>query len=304
MSTEQQLMDSALDNIGLADDDNPIEPDIIDDDPEVIEDAVIIDDEPPEDPPGFTSYEDWIAAGKDPDDWQGKNKYNQQYELIQDNKGIKSELRGMNDMLRQTVDATNSMRDKAYQEGLDQANEDLKEAMENNDAKAVNDARDKIDNLEKPVAPPEQPQVNPLHQQFFDTNPVIDQGDAQYDPEVMGEFERIYNGRLRADGVGRDTKLSERAIKGYMNDALKSAKSLFPEKFESKRNTRQTTGKSTPKRTASKKNPVSSIKAVEVKTRNRHDTSPVMDLYNTILKDKNGGKAAADAFAAKMGIEE
>lgn len=259
-------------------------------------------DDPVEDdnPPGFIGYQKWVDSGKDPDDWQGKNKYSQQYDLIQNNKGFKSELRDMNDMLRQTVDATTAMQEERYQQGRAEAKEELETALANNDAQAAVAAQEKL-NKPAPARATQAP-VNPVHDQFFSSNAVIDQGSAEFDGEVMGEFQRIYNGRLRADGVGPSDQLSERAIKGYMKSALDGAKQLFPDKFESPRNNRRNAG-SKNKRNTEQSDAVDSIKGVKIETRNPRDDNALMDTYNHILNMKGGGKEAADKFAAKMGVK-
>ena len=287
-------MNAALDELGVPSGDDPV----INADPPINE-PLPVEDPPPEpeiedNPPGYVPYQDWVDDGKDPDDWQGKNKYSQQYDLIQDNKGIKSELRGMNELLRQTVDATTAMQDDAYKRGMTEAKAELQVAIDNEDINGVVAAKDKIADL-TPPAP--SPQVNPIHAQFFESNAIVDKASSQYDSEIMGEFERIYNGRLKVDGVSRDQPLSERAIQGYMNAALKSAKELFPDKFESPRNNRQAP-KNTGKRAAPTKTPGDNIRNIKVTTKNPRDNNAVNDVYEAI---KAKDPKAAEEFAKKMG---
>lgn len=296
MSTEE--MNAALDDLGIPGGDEPIinaDPPINDPPPveDPIEEPIA---EPEAKPPGYISYQDWVDDGKDPDDWQGKNKYSQQYDLIQNNKEFKSELRGMNDLLRQTVDATTSMQEDAYKRGMAEAKVELDAAIESEDVNAVIAAKDKMADLTPPQAAPK---ANPIHGQFFSSNAVLDQSSAQFDPEFKGEFERIYNGRLQADGVRPDQQLSERAIQGYMNSALKSAKELFPDKFESPRNNRQAV-KPNAKRAAPSKTPGDNIKGMHITTKNPRDTNALSDVYEAI---KAKDPKAAEAFAEKMGVQ-
>lgn len=258
--------------------------------PEVIEQEL----EVAENPPGYVSYEDWVADGKNPDDWQGKNKYSQQYDLIQDNKGIKSELRGLNDLMRQTVDATTAMQEEKYNQGKIDAKSELDKAIAEEDINAVIAAKDKMANLTPPAATP---QVNPVHNEFFSSNAVLDKSSSQYDPEFSNEFERIYHGKLQADGVMPGQMLSNQAIQGYMGLALKSAKELFPDKFVSPRNSRQA-AKPTTKRAAPTKTAADNIKNIKVTTKNPRDTNAVNDVYEAI---KAKDPKAAEAFAKRMG---
>lgn len=294
--SESDEMAAALDKIGIHGVvEDVIEDDVIDEDDDIEE---VEDDAIDETPPGFISHADYVAKNGNDDGWKGKAAYNAEYKRIQDNKELRNEIKGMNDMLKQTVAATQSMQDAAYQRGLESAKAELQEALDNNDAQGVYDAQAKIQSMPKPQAAP---RINPVHSEFFSSNPIVDSGSDQYDGELMGEFQRIYNGRLQVDGVRPDQELSPRAIKGYMSEALKSAKSLFPEKFESPRNLRKTTQQSN-KRTTVKSAPVDALKNQRFTTKNSRDTNPAMDIYNSILNAKDGGKDAADKFAQKMGI--
>ena len=289
-------MDAALDNLGLGTNDaEPIKAEIVE---EEVEAEEIEEEELDENPPGYVSYQEWVDSGKDPDDWQGKNKYSQQYDLIQDKKDAKAEMRSLTDMVRQTAEATTALREESYQKGLAEAKAEYNQAIEDNDAQGVADARDKMDSL-TPVAPA-RPTVNPVLGDFFASNPVLDQGSDQFDDEFQGEFARIYNGKLRADGVQPDVAISERAMKGYLKSAMDSTKTLFPDKFESPRNSRKTTTTKS-KRTTLKSAPVDSIKDVKVKTKNSRDNNAMMDVYEAIKA--SGGQEAADAFATKMGVK-
>lgn len=290
-------MNAALDDLGITDDPaiNADPPKI---EPEEIEEE-IEEEEIEDNPPGYMSYEDWIADGKDPDDWQGKNKYSQQYDLIQHNKEFKSELKGMNDLLRQTVDATTAMQDERYQQGLADAKAELAQALENNDAQAAVAAQHKIDNTPAPASTANAA-INPIVGQFVNDTPLLDEGSTQFDVEFDAEFREIYNGKLRAAGVGPDTQLSERRLKSYLDSALKDTKGLFPEKFESPRNNRKTTG-GKQKRGSSKVSAADNIKNVKIATRNPRDNNALMDTYNA-MKDKYG-QEVADNFAKKMGAE-
>lgn len=298
MSTKpNEEMDAALDELGIpAEGDEPI----INADPPELEPEPI-EPEPPEedDPPGYITYEKWIESGKDPDDWQGKNKYEQQYDLIQNNKEFKSDLKNLTHLMKTTVDATTQLQEERYQQGLAEARAELAEALENNDAQGAVNAQNKINLTPQPTSAP---QVDPAHNEFYEANPVLDQGSSEFDQEVKAEFVRIYNGKLNSDGVGEFQQLSERAVKGYMKQAMESAKSLFPEKFESNRNSRRTTtGKN--KRSTQTPDPVDAIKNVKITTKNPRDTNALMDTYNHILNMKGGGKEDADAFAKAMGVK-
>lgn len=296
--SEQEQMDAVLDNLGVVDDVAPNEPIIEEEEQEIIEEDDNQEELNADRPPGYVSYEEWVADGKDPDDWQGKNKYSQQYDLIQDNKEFKTELKELTGLMRSTVEATKDMQEQSYQRGLSEAQDNLNKAIDDGDVEAVIKAKDELTALNKqPRA--QQPQVNPIHQQFFDANAVLDINSSQHDPEFKQEFARIYDGKLRADGVTQDQQLSDRAMKGYMNQAMKSAKALFPEKFESPRNSRQN-NQPVARRTISKQSSHDQMSKIKITTKNPRDNSAYQDTYDTILNMKGGGKEAAEAFAKRM----
>lgn len=292
-------MSAVLDDLGV-----PDEPVINADPPkqEVIEEVIEEEEieEEIENPPGFISHADYVEKNGNDDGWKGKDAYSAEYDRIQDNKSLRGEIKNLTSLVQTTVDATTSLQEERYQQGLAEARAELKEAIDNNDATAAVEAQNKINRTPPPQAAPK---ANPLHAQFFESNPMLDKGSTQFDGEMMAEFSRIYDGRLRADGVQLSDQLSERAIQGYMKSALDSAKSLFPDKFESPRNTRNTGGKNQ-KRNTNKVEAVDNIKNVKITTKNPRDNNAMMDTYNTILNMKGGGKEEADKFAKAMGIPQ
>ena len=159
---EKDEMNQALDKLGLdVEDPAPV---VDDHQPDVVE--------PKDNPPGFKTYDEWVADGGDPDEWQGKKKYEDHYNLIQDTKSLKSEVKSMNDLLRTTVEATTEMNKREYERGMAEAKRELDQAMEAEDVTAVAAAKDKIAEL-KPPKEPTAPQVNPVHAEFFQSLSLI-----------------------------------------------------------------------------------------------------------------------------------
>ncbi|MGI9251822.1 MAG: hypothetical protein ACR2PR_11630, partial [Pseudohongiellaceae bacterium] len=82
------------------------------------EEAPAADDTPPnhpeanapaeEDPPGFKTFEEYVADGGDPDNYVGKKAYEQHYSRIQDNKALRGEVKGLQETVQQTMEATNT----------------------------------------------------------------------------------------------------------------------------------------------------------------------------------------------------
>ena len=170
------------------------EAEVVEEIPEEVEEA----EEVEANPPGFIdNLEDWVAAGKDPDKFRGKKAYEAEYDRIQEVKDLKAHMKSMQDTLKSTVDAvakreeiTNEQHRKALESALATAREDGDTDAAIEAATQLND----IQNTPKQTRPTE----NPVIGDFFENNPVLET------PEIKAEFARIYNGRLKADGVGAD----------------------------------------------------------------------------------------------------
>ena len=288
-------MDAVLDDLGIppGDGDADIENEELEEEFE-LEEEEDLEEELEGDPPGFISHADYVEKHGNDDGWKGKDAYSAEYDRIQDNKSLRSDVKTLTNLVQSTVDATTQMQDDRYEQGMAAARAEYKDAIDNNDAVRAVAAADVINKM---PAPQTAPQVNPIHAQFFESNPMLDKGSESFDQEVMGEFARIYDGRLRADGVQPQDQLSEVATKGYMKAALASAKSLFPDKFESPRNTRRTSGK-IPKRGKNAKAAAGDgIKNMKIATKNSRDTSALSDVYEAI---KAKDPTAAEEFAKRM----
>jgi len=205
-------------------------------DAEIIEDeeaAEPYEQEEPDETPGLLSYEDWIEAGKDPDLYKGKKAYKAEYERIQEVKNYKKEVKLMNETLNSTVAAITAREAKLIAKHKEELELALNNARENGDTDAALKAQSDLRDLDDVPKVEQKPTVNPVIHEFIGNNAILS------DSANNDEFARIYNGKLKADGVGASDQLSQAAIKGYLNDAMKSFKNIYPEKFSSVKNTRQ-----------------------------------------------------------------
>lgn len=264
---------------------------IDDDDPKVLEDE--------SNPPGFIdNLDDWIAAGKDPDLFKGKKAYEQEYDRIQENKQMKSEIRQMNDTLRSTVDAIAERENKATARHKLELESALAKAKEDDDTEAAIDALEQLNDIKPPQ--PAAPRTHPVIESFIENNPVLET------QEIHQEFSRIYNGKLRADGVGKSDQLSDAAIRGYARGAMASVKALYPERFSSPKNGRQTTvrPKSKPAQKVDIGSQIKNMRHENLAPQNRGAAGDIYDDLKSKSK-KPGDKAdlAAQQFAKKM-LEE
>jgi hypothetical protein len=209
---------------------------------EEIEDAEIVEEEeakPSEDdaPPGYQNYEEWIAAGKDPDDYKGKNAYKAEYERIQDNKELKAKLQETNDLVRSVVDAaeaTKAQQQKEYKEELERKLAEHKKNYEVDDAIETQKELDKLNSQ-----PVQAPQLNPVVSEFLTDNPLLDETNSQFNSEFFGDFEAIYTSKLDSLTANRTRPVTDAQVQRALKAAHNEAKSLNPELFKSARNGRQ-----------------------------------------------------------------
>ncbi len=281
--------------------------DLLVDDPEIDQADEDIDDDDADDaeledesnPPGFIdNLDDWVAAGKDPDLFKGKTAYKQEYDRIQENKQMKSEIRQMNDTLRSTVNAIAERENKAEARHRLELEAVLEKAKEDDDAAAAIDALEQLNDIKPPQAAA--PRTHPVIESFIGNNPVLGT------PEIHDEFGRIYNGKLKADGVGKGDQLSDAAIRGYARGAMASVKALYPDRFSSPKNGRQTTArpKSKPAQKVDISSQIKNMRHENLAPQNRGAAGEIYDDLKSKSK-KPGDKAdlAAQQFAKKM-LEE
>ena len=305
-----QDMDAALDALEVehgVDLDQEIEAtpelDVVDDPIEDIQD-VESDEVPPVDdkPPGYMGYEEWIAAGKDPDLFKGSKAYSAEYDRIQEVK----ELKGL---VSKVVDSTSEW--KAQQQ-LDTARQieqaridtkaELEQAKANHDIDGALAASDKLNELNsQPEPQPEQPGMNPVITDFFNKNPILDRHSSQFDADVFQDAstkQRALLDDLTNGNRALQSTLTDSQIQRTMNIALKTAKDLNPDKFRSPRNGRQQAPSQARRAPSKEVNHGSKLKSVKFESKhNKRDTNAANDIYETL---KAIDPSAAETFAKKL----
>lgn len=253
---------------------------------EELEQAEEVDEEAP---PGMLGYEDYIAKGGDPELFKGKKAYEAEYKRIQEVKELKRSMKAMGDTLETTVSAIAQREEKAEARHRKELEAALNRAKEDGDTDAALDAAEQLHSLKsQPVQ--QQTQTHPVIAEYIEKNPVL------MNEEVKNEFARVYNGKLKADGVGAGDQLSEAALKGYARAAMAGVKQTFPEKFASPKNQRQTTLKLKAKPAATQ-NVGDRIKSVKIDSLGKQNIGAANDLYE-MLKEKD--PAQAEIFAKRI----
>ena len=304
--TDQAAIDAALDALEF--DSDPIEQAVEQveqaievDEPEVV--AQVVADEPlvADKPPGYISYEDWVADGKDPDLFKGKKAYEAEYDRIQ-------EVRELKGLVKTVVDTTNdwkTQQQESMNAQIEQAKIDamarLEIAKEENDIDAVIAAKDdltKIERTEQPVNAPK-----PMNKEvtgFIAKNPIIDKASPNYDQEFWDTMS-IAQGTVLNDlsGGNPNTQFTDAQIARSMSLAYNKAKAFHEDKFVSPRNKRKGGSPAPSKRTPSSPTGdyATRLKQVNIPSMNKRDVSAANDMYEMI---KAKDPARAEAFAKTM----
>lgn len=265
-------------------------PEVIEQDPE--ESTEEVEEVESEDPPGLVkTYEEWIAAGKDPEKFKGKKAYEAEYKRIQSEKELKSQVKSLETTVKAIADAALEREAKIEARHRAELERALEDARNSGDIDAALEAKEQLHELNSVKKPPE-PVIHPIISNFLAENTVLENS------EINAEFERIYNGRLKRDGVGVNDQLSEAAIKGYLKSAMEGVKEIYPEKFSSPKMNRQAPVKT---------KPVSPSQIVDVEKQLRDykiagvgeiNKEAAVEMYNMLKRDV--GEEAAKSYAKSL----
>jgi len=301
MSTTQQEMDAALD--ALESEHGSLDEQKVDLDEQKIDldeqkSGQNMEQEQEGKPPGYISYDDWVAKGKDPADYKGENAYKAEYDRIK-------EIRELKDTMNQVVSGVESwqqqqseqMAEQVEQAKLD-ARAELEQAKTDDDLDAALAAQEKLSSLDNKTAA--QPmKVNPLLTGFASKNPIIDPQSSQYSAEFHQDMIMIHNGKLDqllGGDRSRAGELTPAQIERVQSMAFTQAKELHSDKFVSPKN-RRTTQTAPSKRQAAKSNDSSRLSQVKGNSRNPRDNNAANDIYE-LLKAKD--PKAAETYAKNV----
>ena len=277
--------------------------------PEVIEEAAkIVEELEPEPevidekPPGYMGYDDWIAAGKNPDDFKGKNAYSAEYGRIQEVKELKGLVEKVVDTTGQWKKQQQADTQRQIEQAVSNAKAELEQAKDDHDIDAALAAQDKLKSLEAPQQPQATAQqTNPAITDFFAKNPILDESSAQYDAEVFQDAKMVQH-KFINDLTGGDpeliAQLTPQQMQRSMAVAFRKAKELNPDKFRSARNTRQAAPAGARRSAPKAEDYGTRLKATKFESKhNKRDNNAASDMYETL---KQLDPVAAESFAKKV----
>lgn len=183
-------------------------------------------------PPGFKSYEDYVAQGGDPDMYRGKKAYEAEHTRIDENKTLRREIKGLKGTVQQTMDAVSEWQTTERDKMKRELEGELHTAKENEDVNAAIDVQQRLDKLnETPKAAPPAPE-HPVIQSFRDNHPQLDAEAAEFNEEFNDDVEAFYNGMAQQLSHQGRKQLSDGQIKRCLAKAMRDAQELHGENEE------------------------------------------------------------------------
>lgn len=239
------------------------------------------DDAPPADD-GFKGYEDYIADGGDPDLYKGKKAFQEDRGRFKENRDMKRTIKDLHSTVQQTMEATNQMLTDQRGKIRTEVEAELKEARANEDMDGALDAQNRLNKLDE-TPPAATPQAeHPVIQEFRDANPLVDANSTDYNKEFNTDVEAFYNATYEQLSRGGRVALSDGQVKRALGKAMKDAKELHADLFESPRNARQTGGNRPQRRTTQQEKAVSADSYVIKNPRNPRQANAAPEVREAI----------------------
>lgn len=178
-----------------------------------------------EDPPTYMTHAEWVAAGRDPEDYIGKKAFQKRHDDIQDNKKLRRELKTIGQTQKQTMEAVQEWQSTERARVKAELEAELHTAKEAEDVNAAIEAQQKLDNLEADPAPAAVPEHQVI-QDFREDNPKLDRDSDDFDDEFTVDVEIFYNDRAQRLSRNGKRKLSDAQITRCLKQAMKEANEL------------------------------------------------------------------------------
>ena len=258
-------------------------------------------------PHGHLSYEEWIEAGKDPDDYVGRNAYQQQHERIVDNRQLEKQVKQLTKTQQQTLDAIGDWQAQESARIRAELEAELHKAKEDEDVDGALEAQQALDEHDRKQQQKQQQQT-PADDPFEGepevianyrlVEPVLDPNSEHWDEEFNSEVAEYVNNRINA-AAKTNRKVTDTMLERWLKKAVKDTHELFgtepaaiedePPRGESPRNKRQ--GQQAPKRRQSQK--PREAKAEDFKIENPRNP-----------RQQNAAAEIRDLIATKYGDED
>lgn len=180
-------------------------------------------------PHGHMSYQEWIDAGKDPDDYVGRNAYQQQHDRIVDNRRLEKEVKGLKKTQQQTLEAIGDWQAQEQARIRAELEADLDKAKEDEDVGAALEAQQALDEHDRKAKQPPATEASEEQEpiaNFRAANPAIDPQSDDFNQEFNAEVELNYNAMLRR-AIEQKREVTDSMINRWLKKAYKDAVETF-----------------------------------------------------------------------------
>lgn len=256
-----------------------------------------LDDEPKEKPPGFLTYDEWVAKGKDPADYRGENAYKKQYDALKEVRELKETMNHVVDGMETWKQQQNDQKTEEIAQARVDLVAEFEQAKEDEDLDAALLAQEKINKID---SKPQAVQVNPIISDFTRKNPIIDPQNTQYNAEFHQDMIMIHNGKLDqllGGDRSRAGELTQQQIERVQKMAFNQAKELHADKFVSPRNKRNSAPQPGKRAAPTNTSVTTKLKSIQGNSRNPRDTDSANEIYEII---KARDPEAAERFAKNL----
>lgn len=256
-----------------------------------------------EKPQGYKSYDEYIADGGDPDYYKGPKAFEQEYQRIQDNKELKSELKTIKEMSKSAFEGLEEWRAREAEKIRADLEAKLVEQKETADVDGALETQKQLSELDSKVVEQKR-EVHPVVKDFIKSNPVLDESSESFNAEFYDDMSRI-QAKYINDLGGDKEPLTEAQLERCMAAAFEKTKALHPELERSPRNDRQGAqrqAKQAPK--APKKDVSKAIRDVKLNAANpmiqKLNENAASEIFDMLAEQY--GEDAAKGFANKIGV--
>ena len=277
----------------------------IDNAPEFVEEEVedIVEDEPiAANPPGYIdNLDDWIAAGKHPDDFKGKNAYKAEYERIQELRELKDSMKSVAEGVNEWKQQQQAQTQQQIEQAIRNTRAELEQAKDNVDIDLALEKQQELTELERAQAAPPRQEKSQAIVEFMNNNPIVNSASKDFDRDFFDDMaiaQQSELNKLTGGDQSLQMQLSDAQIAKTMNAAYRIAKDLNPDKFVSKRNSRQAAPTQVKRSSAKQGDYASKLKSANIKSKhNARDNSAANDIYEML---KASDPKAAETFAKNV----
>ena len=204
-----------------------------------------------ESPPGHMKYDEWIEAGKDPEEYKGAKAFAYEHKRNESFQKMQDEISSQSTQVRQLTESMSDWQKTQTSQIRSNLEAELAKATEDENVKEAIAVTKKLEDLKKPQSTEEEEAS--VFVDYRKDHPILNYDSDEFNEEFNKEVEYIYNNH-------QGNKGSVKAQERILDMAVREAKKVFPDLFKSPKNLRET-GPTSKKTTTTKSDPRDQLKS-------------------------------------------